>query len=156
MKLANPIVHQQQPTPNTCTPTCIAMAIGVPVAELGVPINRAYGISEFGVWLAERGIWMRPLMRAYRHGERFIDGTVYLAAVRSQNLIGSDHVVVVDTRGPPERNASGEIERSGWLCFDPNLGRPDKKVYDWVDEYYALDAYELIERSPYTIGSPPQ
>jgi hypothetical protein len=157
--LAPRIEHQTQPTPVCCTATCIAMALGVPVAELGVPLDEAFGFSDFGVYLAERGVWMRPCARSDRYGEEFCSGTVYLLKVRSLNKIGTDHAVLLDTRPPRKTGQSphgGEYnEQSGWEFFDPNTGRDGKEVYSWAWEGLTLGFFELRERNANTVGSPP-
>lgn len=152
LKLAPTIEHQTQPTPLSCTTTSIAMALGIPVLDLvglidkDISIERGYAPEQFAVWLAERGIWMRPLaLQAYGRGERFVNGTLYLVGVRSRNSIYTDHCVLLDTR-PPRLEGEGYNERSGWKTYDPNTGREGKKTFEWVDEYYALDAHELRSR----------
>lgn len=137
MRLADPIVHQQQPTPCSCTPTCVAMALGIPVAELGVDLARGWGQYHFGVWLAERGIWLRVCERK----ERMCDGHVYIATVPSLNTIAGMHCVLVDTRAPKKANGD-----SGWLTFDPCKGVDGKNHYDWVDHHRSDEFYELAQR----------
>lgn len=141
--LAPTIEHQTQPTPRACTATCIAMALGVPVADLGVPLENALDFDEFGVYLAERGVWMRQGIMLNTRGERFQQGGVYLIGVRSLNMVNSDHAVLLDARGQP----TNDNRKSGWKFFDPNSGRDGKEVYNWVDECVALDFCELRDRS---------
>jgi hypothetical protein len=161
MGLAKTIQLQTQPTPVSCTATCIAMALGVPVADLGVPLDQAFGFTDFGVFLAERGIWMRHCVRSHRYGEKFMHGTVYLLAVRSLNKIGTDHAVLLDTRPPrktglvQDGGGAEYNEFSGWQFFDPNTGREDKHSYDWAWEDLTVGFCELRERTQYTIGAPP-
>lgn len=141
MRLAAEIVLQQQPTSVSCTVTCIAMAIGQPVQSLGVTVKRPSGIDQFGLWLAERGIWLERLPE----GASFQNDAVYLVAARSLNMVGSDHCVVLDTRGPKEN----DNPRSGWKCYDPNEGREGKRVYYWMDEHHALRKFRLHDSSRY-------
>lgn len=143
-RLAAEIKHQQQPTACSCLATCIAMAIGEPVEKLGIRLDRPFGPRHYGVWLAERGIWMRPMVRADTRGELFMPGTVYLLCVRSLNMVNSDHAVLLDTRG--ERAGAGFAERSNFRFFDPNEGRPGLKAYRWVDENELTEAHELVVR----------
>lgn len=151
LKLAATIEHQTQPTPVSCVTTCIAMALGIPVLKLvglidTISIERDYQPEQFAIWLAERGIWMRPLaLQVYGRGERFVNGALYLVGVRSQNSVYTDHSLLLDTR-PPRLEGEGYNERSGWKTYDPNTGREGKKTFEWVDEYYALDAHELRSR----------
>lgn len=153
MKLAATIQLQQQPTPVSCTATCVAMAVGIPVRELGVDLERAYCFDRFGVWFAERSIWMRQGISCNFHGERFRNGSVYLIGALSLNTLRSTHAVLLDTRQPLQ----SDYERSGWYCYDPNKGRQGKKYYDWIDENEALDFVELLEHDPRfdRAGSPP-
>lgn len=152
MRLASTIIHQQQPTNVSCTPTCIAMALGMPVSDMGVGLERPFAFHHFGVWLAERGIWLRPVMRLGQDGEPLRQGHVYLVAVRSKNIVGGDHAVLVDTRGEP----TNSNPRSGWKTFDPNAGRAEKAVWDWADEYYGMEICELCDRDTYGgAGAPP-
>jgi hypothetical protein len=147
MNLAETIIHQQQPTPTCCSATCIAMAVGEPVESLGIKLDRAYDFRDFGAWLAEHGIWLRPMLLFQGQGERFHNGALYLIGARSLNNVNSDHAVLLDTRGP---RLEGEQynERSGWKCHDPNQGREGKKFYEWMDEHLALDACELRQHEP--------
>lgn len=143
MKLAAQIVHEMQPTPCSCTATCIAMALGVPVASLGVPLANALDFDDFGVWLAERGVWMRQGININCHGEIFRQGHVYLVGVRSQNIVCSDHTVLADTRAGP----SNSNPRSGWKFFDPVAGIEGKHAYTWIDPAQVVDFCELRDRS---------
>lgn len=148
-RLARPIAHQMQPTPVCCTATCIAMAVGIPVGELGVPLDQAFGLLDFGVWLADRQVWLRYLDR----GERFRPGHLYLLSVRSLNNIGGDHAVLLDTR-----DCSCEPPDAGWCqhwrTLDPNEGIEGKKIYYDVNEYYAIKACELKDRAGCGAGIP--
>lgn len=139
--LANPIILQTQPTPVCCTATCIAMALGVPVAELGVPLDQSYGTLDFGVYLAERAVWLRYLDR----GDRFWSGSLYLLTVRSLNKIGTDHAILLDTR----ECTCDDID--GWcpdcVVYDPNEGREGKEIYHSVWHGHALKACQLKDRA---------
>lgn len=144
LHLANPIIHQTQPTPTACTATCVAMAVGVPVADV-FRLDRALDFRDFGPWLAERGVWLRPMLLFQGVGERFHSGALYLVGVRSLNIKNSDHSVLLDTRGP-RKEGPNYNERSGWLTFDPNQGREGKELYAWTDEYVTLDACQFVQK----------
>lgn len=146
MKLAPQINHQQQPTPVCCSATCIAMAVGEPVESLGINLERAYDFKAFGCWLAEHGLWLRPMLLFQGQGERLHNGALYLIGARSLNNVNSDHAVLLDTRGPRKEGPNFN-ERSGWKCFDPNEGREGKQSYTWIDEHLALDACELRQHN---------
>jgi len=141
--LANPIILQRQPTPCSCTATCIAMALGVPVAELGVPLTNALEFEDFGVFLAERGVWMRQGILINTFGEQLRQGHVYILGVRSLNLVTSDHAILADTRGA----ATNTNPRSGWRFYDPLEGVEGKASYGWADHGQILDFCELRDRS---------
>jgi len=142
--LAKRIEQQTQPNGASCTQTCIAMALGVPVAELGVPLDNGLDFDDFGVYLAERGVWLRRCIIVDGRGERFQQGCVYIVGVRSLNLIGGDHAVILDARG----EATNTNPRSGWKFYDPNVGRDGLKVYTWVDDTgQVVDFCELRDRS---------
>lgn len=136
--LAETIIHQQQPTPISCTATCIAMALGITVLELGVRLDTAHDIADFGVWLAKRGVWLRVCDR----NERFRAGSLYIISARSFNIVGSDHVLLLDSR-PDKAMAIANEDRDSWWTYDPNDGREGKKIYCRIDEHYAIDSYEL-------------
>jgi hypothetical protein len=149
LRLAEPIVHQSQPTPVCCTHTCIAMAVGIPVADLGADLSTAYGFDDCGIWFAERGIWMRRLDRS----EPFRSGRLYLVSVRSLNKVGVDHALLLDTRfGKGDDESDG-----GWRTFDPNGGREGMKTYSFVNEHYAIKACELKQHDEryMRFGAPP-
>lgn len=143
LSLANPIFHQKQPTPLCCTATCIAMAVGIRVEDLGVDLSKPYDFGLPAVWLAERGIWFRPMARYGDYGEPFKSGRLYLVAIRSLNNVGGDHAVLLDTRGEPKSDGH---ERSGWKTFDPK-GIEGKKTCQWVAEYDVVEAGELMQRN---------
>ena len=137
-RLPATIQHQIQPTSESCLATCVAMAVNVPIKELGVDLEKSYEPEEFGPWLAERGIWLRMA----ELGEDFKTG-LYLVGVLSLNDMASMHSILLDTRGGTH------------LLFDPNKGREGKKHYTKLDDDHIVDICELIERKPDTIGTAP-
>ena len=108
------------------------MSVGEPVEQLEVDLHKSHSISEFGVWYAQRGIWLRPCVFSDGHGERFERG-VYLVSVLSANDLATEHCVLLDCRG------------SRRAVFDPNRDRPDKRSYFAIDETDALGFYELVD-----------
>lgn len=156
MRLAATIEHQTQPTKHSCVATCVAMSVGIPVTQLGVDLNRPYSFAQAGVWYAERGIWMRIGIHIGGYGERLEHNRLYLVGIRSQNNVGSDHAVLLDTRGEP-LTGPGYHERSHWKTYDPNKGRDDSKWIDWIDEHGLLDFAELVQRDSrfVSFGQPP-
>lgn len=154
MPLAKEIIHQQQPTGCSCVATCIAMALGSRVTDLGVPLSNALDPEDFGVWLAERGVWMRQGIIVDGHGETLRQGHVYLIGVRSQNIVCSDHAILADTRGEP----TNSNPRSGWKFFDPVAGMEGKRAYRWADPGQIMNFCELRDRSitgHVCVGTPP-
>lgn len=156
LRLAEKIVHQTQPTPHSCVATCVAMAVGIPVAEIGADLSRPLGFHQAAIWLAERGIWLRFGLRVGGYGETLQHGRVYLVGIHSLHNLGGEHALLLDTRG--ERlEGEGFNERSGWKTYDPNFGNEDKKFVDWIDEWGAVDFAELHQRNPRGVmfGEPP-
>ncbi len=160
LRLAENIVHQMQPTSCSCTATCMAMALGIPVADMGIDLEQAYDFLEAGLWLAERGIWLRIGIFNGGRGESFHDGAIYLVGIRSQNIIASDHTVLLDTRGHRTSGTDDDghkWSRSGWKFYDPNLGRAGKSWVEWVDPSGVLDFCQLHQHDVryQRMGSPP-
>ena len=135
-RLATVIQQQTQPTPVSCTHTCIAMALGRPVQSLGLDINRPFHPLTLGYWLAvEWGIWMRRCDRS----EPVMRRAVYVVGIRSQNKVGVDHSVLLDTRqvdplDDPAMNGD-------W--WDPNKGRGDDVV--WVGQVSPCSILDMVE-----------
>jgi hypothetical protein len=134
MNLSHPIKHQTQPNSFSCVSTCIAMALGLPVAELGVPLDRGIDPDEFGPWLAERGIWLRPMVFMRGVGEQFERGCTYLVGVRSLNDMAQDHAILVDYSGEKPK------------LFDPNRGRPGKYFFSSLVPDDITCLYELRDK----------
>lgn len=140
MTLAAPlaIVHQTQPTPVSCTATCIAMAIGLPVETLGVELARSLDFPDFGVWLAQRGIWMQRC----RDGEPLRARELYLLGVRSLNMVNSDHALLLDTRHLASENPCHVPQ----FLFDPCRGREGRESYEYIYPDMVLEAWTLHEK----------
>lgn len=128
------------------------MALGIPVADLGVRLDKPYDFHHAGLWLAERGIWLRDCVWNGRYGESFRDGSVYIVGIRSLNVIEQDHSVLLDTRPPHTEN------RSGWKFYDPNMGREGKRHTEWIDPNWVMDFCELIQHDDRYVrmGEPPR
>ncbi|WOD12790.1 hypothetical protein RPW65_08100 [Pseudomonas sp. NyZ704] len=112
------IVHQQQPTPDTCTCTSIAMICGMPAGEVIRRFHEGYMTRMFGFGriLDDLGI---PY-RAYQSDEDHVidDAGAYLLTVPSLNIPGFLHHLVV------EMDEEGE-----WVVLDPVIGREGKRFY---------------------------
>ncbi len=133
MPLANPINPQQQPTDRCCVASCIAMAIGIDVHEMGWPLEAEFSIQDFGVYLVGQGVWLRPCIRIGGFGEHLEPNRLYIVSVPSLNDIAGAHCVLHDKR------------REWPQVIDPHMGRDGKRVYSYVDESIALDFCELLE-----------
>jgi len=140
LRLADPIVHQRQPTDRCCLATCFAMALGIPVEELGINLEQDFEPEQFGPWLAERGIWLRIGDR----GEPLTSG-LYVLGVISLNDKGGEHAILLDGRAGATK------------VFDPNAGNPGKEHYSSTIllESNMIDFCELVARRPDTAGAPP-
>ena len=112
------IVHQQQPDGQTCGQTCLAMILGVPVADV-VKVFGRIGCSTRELYYAldRCALWWNALLYEYPmlHGH-------YIAMVPSLNIEAGTHYVVI------RRDENGET------VFDPNRGREGKKFYGNADE----------------------
>lgn len=130
LSLAANVAHQRQPTDKSCLATCVAMAVGVPVDALGLPVNRPLNLEDVGPWLAERGVWLRL---CGRH-ETFRDG-LYLVGVLSLNDMHELHSVLVDCRG------------GAFNLYDPNAGNEGKRAYTILNKDDIYDISELVAAS---------
>ncbi len=109
------IIHQQQPTSNTCESTCIAMLLNVPVEKVIKEFHDDYFNNEIDTWeyLEKNGLEAEIL-----RGNSGLDtGHIYLCAVPCLNVKGKFHAVVCDWR------------ENIWAVYDPNEGKKDKFYY---------------------------
>lgn len=143
------IAHQTQPTPLSCTATCIAMAIGVPVDQLRTNLERCTDFWHWGVWLAQRGVWMRRC----RDAEPLRAGELYLLGVRSLNIVNSDHALLLDTR---HLHYSIHPCTTPQRLFDPCRGREGREAYSYICEDMVLEAWTLHDRVNYRVEPPKQ
>ena len=113
---------QQQPTDNSCTSTCLAMILGVPVDKVILEFHDKYlrsAITPFK-YLSDNGIESEQ----HRTSDRILwHGELYLVVVPSLNTVGVTHSIIVDVRF------------DDYLVFDPNKGKEGKKYYiPWEDK----------------------
>jgi hypothetical protein len=130
LNLAKTITPQKQPSQVSCLATCVGMSVGVPVNEIGVDLTKPCPLELLAVWLAERGVWLRCGVWNSGRGEELIPGGIYLAIVRSSNIVGVDHAILVDTRTDP------------FGIFDPQLGK-----IDGLDKTKITAIYEFFDRN---------
>lgn len=128
---------QRQPTPVTCVQTCIAMALGVPVAEV---------IRVFGGSAMNQRLLIAALERCGVVYNQFVFGCMaavgwYFAVVPSLNRIGGNHQVLFHWDG-----------EGGLTVLDPALGKtykPDgSDVISWSDLTYFHPGGRLPEALP--------
>lgn len=107
------IAHQQQPDSETCGQTCIAMLLGVPVADV-ISVFGGEGMTRREMYHAmERcRFWWNALLFEYTclHGH-------YIAIVPSLNFEAEGHYVIILK------------DENGETVFDPNRGREGKRWY---------------------------
>lgn len=110
------LIHQQQPTGNTCMVTCAAMLVGMPVAE-AVERYHEQMYNGHQTWyddiLEEHDI---PFTFGHPKYPRLITGHVYCVTAPSLNEDCS-HALIVDKRGRE------------MVVLDPNRGREGKLFY---------------------------
>lgn len=135
-KLESNIKLQQQPDDSSCVPTCIAMALGLPVI---VVINemKQHGLYRDGTGCHE---WQVQLyLMIYNIGTSCIlnqegfslNYGLYLASVNSLNHIKKNHSILV-------RVYDNEEGRTCVSIYDPNNGREGK-------EFYGIDDWESCQ-----------
>lgn len=101
------ITRQRQPTKDTCVQTCIAMALGVPVANV---------IDRYGGEAMNQELLTKALTECGVIWNQFTQGTLlfqgwYFAVVPSLNRRGMNHQVLVRW-----------TEREGITVMDPAIG----------------------------------
>lgn len=130
MKLCKTPILQQQPTPHSCVPACLAMALNKPVDKVlsemdKLGIDTSTGVSsEAEAWylMTKRIVTDRFMNRGLGLAEGH-----YLFTVNSLNIVGLSHCVFVHIR---------DLE----VCvYDPNNRKKDKKFYDF-DDFNAMPA----------------
>ena len=126
--MIKPIVHQTQPTSNTCVCTCLAILLGKPAQEVIDKWHARYYTQQEVMLdiLEEEGFAVECHYSAGR--ATLLPGFAYLLTVPSLNLEGQMHQVIVDWRDAAV----------GPVCLDPAKGLPDRKYYtlsedEWDD-----------------------
>ncbi len=133
--MIKPIVHQTQPSENSCVCTCLAMLMGKPAADVVAKWHTKYYMEHETLLeiLEEEGF------RVHCHyaagAARLVEGKLYLITVPSLNIEGSFHQVIVDWR---DRSKPG-------VCYDPAKGLEGRKYYTLdMDEWDEVDAARLL------------
>ncbi len=111
------LVHQQQPTDNTCMAASVAMLVGLSASEAVERYHDAIYNHGHRTWyddiLEEHGI---PFEFGHPRYPRLRTGNVYCVTAPSLNE-NCSHALVVDVRGPK------------MIVLDPNKGREGKLFY---------------------------
>jgi len=91
------IIHQKQPTHDTCVSTCIAMLLNVPVEEVVKDFHDRYMNHEINIddYLLQNDLEVEPLLPSYWQAEF---DNIYIASVPSLNKKASLHQIIIDTR----------------------------------------------------------
>ena len=121
------IIHQTQPTENSCVSATIAMILSIPVENVVEEFHERYfemqsiSVSEY---LFSKGVRTIPGLTSYMilEWER-----VYLLCVPSINEVAAFHSLLVDTRGQET------------VIYDPAMGREGKKYYVLQDPENELE-----------------
>lgn len=135
MKLTTKPEHQKQPCPVSCVPTCLAMALGEPVADILKEFEQLNINISDGVYPRELYYFLTYNVIGY---ERFLNTGLglpsgsYLADVCSLAKVNMMHCVLVHV------TADYEV-----FVFDPNEGRIAAK-------YYARDSFNKLPAMSFT------
>lgn len=127
------IIHQQQPTSNTCASTCIAMLLNTPVEDVVKDFHDKYMRLETGVhqYLTDNGLNVECLTCEHRQAQW---GNLYLLTVASLNTKGLLHYIILDVR------IEGAV-----IIYDPNMGKNDKDYYvSDTQEYKTIHEHGLV------------
>ena len=126
------IIHQQQPTHDTCVSACIAMLLNIPVKEIVEEFHSKYINQELNIYefLINHDLNIEPLLPSYWQAEL---NNIYIASVPSLNKKAALHQIIIDTRN----GAS--------IVYDPQEGKPDCDYYVYKpDEDLKTHEYNLI------------
>ena len=113
----NEIIHQRQPTHNSCMSTCFAMLADIPVQSVIDKWHEHIWTVQQGErkCFDDLGIVAVPVSTVVRSLYR---GCVYLIAAQSLNHPQSCHQIILDCRWD-----------DGYKIFDPQFGNADAKYY---------------------------
>ena len=132
---------QNQPCGHSCVPTCIAMALDIPVdkvlkemADLGLDVSK--GTNDFYImkYLVRHNIAVETFMN---RGLGLGDGH-YFFNVNSLNRMGLNHCVFVYIK-----NLEPKV-------YDPNNGKEGKKFYD-IDDFTSMPSSRISRLIDFTI-----
>lgn len=110
------IIHQMQPTDDTCASACLAMIINEPVEKVIEEFHKDFFCHETSPseYLTQKLIRNRQLLACDLN---IFAGHTYLTTVPSLNYPGLNHYILIQQR------------RDHYNVFDPNMGRAGKKYY---------------------------
>ena len=143
-------VHQQQPCPMSCVPTCLAMAFGfepeeiiADMAKLGIDIGEGMTDRAERFYLSHKKIGSERFLNSEGFG--LLPGH-YLAQVPSINITGFTHCVYLYI------DSSYEM-----ASFDPNMGKKGSAFYnpDLPCQLPIISATRLDDFSDLIKATPP-
>lgn len=111
------IIHQQQPTADSCASACIAMLLDAPVEKVIEKFHDKYINHEMNVhhYLLNHGLAVECLTCEHWQAQW---GNLYLLTVASLHKKGVLHYIILDVR------LEGVVD-----IYDPNMGKEGKKYY---------------------------
>lgn len=126
--LSEPLIHQTQPTGDTCVCTCLAMLFGRPATE----VIETYHHSYYREQILDVDDILRIESYVFTHElagrvQTLLPGAVFMLTVPSLNIKGGLHQILVDYRDPERPQA-----------LDPAKGYPGRM-------YYTIDSIEADE-----------
>ena len=129
-EIAIKIQYVQQPTPHSCVHACLSMVTGLPVNDLIDRFSDS-GLSSAieATVLTEMGIL--PISLPITIATPFLNGNVFFLTVPSLNVLGNQHLVVVEADG------DGDL-----IVYDPNK---DKEDYSWYPPDALQPSIETIK-----------
>lgn len=132
--MIKPIIHQTQPSENSCVCTCLAMLMGKPASEVIDKWHAKFFMQQEVMLdiLEEEGFSVKTHYSAGR--ATLLPGFAYLLTVPSLNLEGQMHQIIADWR-----------EGADPVCYDPAKGRGVCKYYTLdMDEWDEVDNARLL------------
>ena len=112
------LIHQRQPTNNSCVSTCLAMLAGLP-AEVVIATHQDDYFLRLRSPLAimeDMGMMAVPLSSLSNVSCH--EGCVYLVTVQSLNCAQTSHQIILDCRHP-----------DGYRIYDPQMGNDGCRFY---------------------------
>ena len=138
--MSNELKHQIQPTENTCTSTCLAMILGIPVWDI---------IEDFhDLYFSQK---MNPMEYIHRFHpdwrcnslqsvhDTWVSGRYYILTVPSLNSRTDNHSII--------QYFPGQL-----AILDPNRGRKDSDYYVLPRDIHNIDDSKAVPLKSWTPG----